>query len=217
VLIALSEGLSVAAAVLLFGYRHATITSWLTRALQHSATLHRRVFQHLHLPHSHEDQIGTRLRRRAQSLWLWLAVDPISKLVPVLDLGARTQDAAHRLIHDLRQHLASECIAVGGSDALNLYFYALTAHFGQWVAGVGRPTRQWLLAIELIYGLLKKVYRQRRVVRVSHIMRCSPRAALRRALTGPGLSGKLKSAFSALGYLSPVVYEQQYLLQQHAA
>jgi hypothetical protein len=44
-------------------------------------------------------------------------------------------------------------------------FYALTAHFGQWVAGVGRRTRQWQVAIELIYGQVKKVYRQRRVVR----------------------------------------------------
>jgi hypothetical protein len=43
VLTALAEGLSVAAAVRAFGHRHATITTWLTHAGQHSATLHDRV------------------------------------------------------------------------------------------------------------------------------------------------------------------------------
>jgi len=195
VLTALSEGLSVAAAVRVFGHRHATITTWLTRAGQHSATLHRRWFQHLHLPHIQLDEIRTRLRSRAHSLWLWLAVDPITKLVPVLHLGARTQDAAHRVIHDLRQQLVPDCIPVFTSDGLNLYFYALTAHFGQWVAGLGRQTRQWQVAGALIYGQVKKVYRQRKVVRVTHVMRCGTRAALRIALMGLGLSGKLNTAF----------------------
>src|SRR6266498_1067781 len=72
VLTALSEGLDVAAAVRVFGHRHATITTWLTRAGQHSATLHRRWFQQLHLPHIQLDEIRTRLRSRAHSLWLWL-------------------------------------------------------------------------------------------------------------------------------------------------
>jgi IS1 family transposase len=195
VLTALSEGLDVAAAVRVLGHRHATITTWLTRAGQHSATLHRHFFQHLHLPHIHLDEIRTRLRSRAHSLWLWLSVDPITKLIPVLQLGARTQDAAHLVIHDLHQKLAPSCIPVFTSDGLNLYFYALTAHFGHWVASVGRRARQWQVAVELIYGQVKKVYRQRKVVRVAHVMRCGTRAALRLALSGLGLSGTLNTAF----------------------
>src|SRR5262249_45560140 len=84
VLRALSEGLDVAAAVLLFGQRHATITTWLRRAGMHSATLHDRSFQGLHLPHVQRDELRTRLRRRAHTLWLWVAVEPISKLIPGL-------------------------------------------------------------------------------------------------------------------------------------
>jgi hypothetical protein len=49
------------------------------------------------------------------------------------------------VIHDLRQKLHPGCIPVLSSDGLNLYFYALTAHFGQWVAGMGRRVQQWLL------------------------------------------------------------------------
>jgi len=47
VLTALAEGLSVAAAVRVFGHRHATITTWLTRAGAHSAILHGNVFRAL--------------------------------------------------------------------------------------------------------------------------------------------------------------------------
>jgi hypothetical protein len=143
-----------------FGHRHATITSWLTRAGQHSATLHDRFFQGLQLPHVQLDELRTRLRYGAQVLWLWLAVDPISTIVPVLHHpgvpGARTQDAAHAVIHDLFGRLAPCCIPVFTSDALNLYFYALSAHFGQWVIGVGRRARHWHLAADLIYGQVKK-------------------------------------------------------------
>lgn len=195
VLTALAEGLDVSAAVRVFGHRHATITTWLTRAGAHSATLHDRVFRNLHLPHIQLDELRTRLRSRAHVLWLWVTVDPISKLIPVLHLGARTQDVAHRVVHELQQRLAPGSLPVFTSDGLNQYFYALSAHFGQWVAGVGRRTQQWQVAGGLIYGQVKKRYRRRRLVGVTYVMRCGTRAALRAALIGLGLSGKLNTAF----------------------
>jgi IS1 family transposase len=195
VLTALAEGLDVSAATRVFGHRHATIMTWLTRAGTHSMTLHDRTFRDLHLPHLQLDEIRTRLRSRAHGLWLWLAVDPITKIVPALHLGARTQDAAHAVIHNLRQRLAPECLPVFTSDGLNLYFYALSAHFGQWVIGVGRRARHWQVAAGLIYGQVKKVYRRRRLVRVTQVMRCGTRAALKAALRGLGLSGRLNTAF----------------------
>src|SRR5215469_12958760 len=51
VLSALAEGLDPSAAERVFGYRQATITTWLTRAGEHAQTLHERFFSHLHLPH----------------------------------------------------------------------------------------------------------------------------------------------------------------------
>src|SRR4029453_13418989 len=73
--------------------------------------------------------------------------------------------------------------------------YALSAHFGQWVTTAGRRARHWQVAAGLIYGQAKKVYRRRRLVRVTQVMRCGTRAALRAALTGLGLSGRLNTAF----------------------
>jgi transposase-like protein len=49
VLTALAEGLDPSAAERVFGYRQATITTWLTRAGSHAQTLHERYFCHLHL------------------------------------------------------------------------------------------------------------------------------------------------------------------------
>ena len=194
VLTALAEGLDPSAAERVFGYRQATITTWLTRAGEHAQTLHERSFCHLWLPHLHLDELRTRLRSYKQVLWLWLAIDPLTKIVPVLQLGPRTQNVAHRVIHSLRQILAPGCLPLFTSDGLNLYFYALTAHFGHWLE-VGRRGRQWQVAAELIYGQVKKSYRRRKLVRVTHVMRLGTCASLEDALQGLGLSGRLNTAF----------------------
>ncbi len=195
VLTAMAEGLTIAAAGRVFGHSESTITTWLTRAGEHSATLHDRSARHLTLPHLQLDELRTRLRNRAQVLWLWVAIDPRTKLIPVVYLGARTQPAAHAVVHELCQRLAPDCVPVFTSDGLNLYFYALTAHFGTWVTGIGSRARQWQVAAGLLYGQVKKTYRRRKVVRVAHMMRCGTTANLRAALTKLGLSGRLNTAF----------------------
>lgn len=192
VLTALAEGLDVAAAGRVFGHRDATIAAWLARAGAHSATLHARWFRGLHLPHLQLDELRTRLRRRAHVLWLWVVIDPRTKIVPVLHLGARTQRSAHAVVHALCQTLAPACLPVFTSDGLRLYFYALTAHFGQWAGGAAR---RWQVAPGLLYGQVAKTYRRRRVVRVTPVLRCGTREAFRRALVALGWSGRVNTAF----------------------
>jgi IS1 family transposase/transposase-like protein len=197
VLAALAEGLDPSAAERVFGYRQATITTWLTRAGEHAQTLHERFFCHLRLPHLQLDELRTRLRSAKQILWLWLAIDPCTKLLPVLHLGPRTQNMAHTVIHALRQSLAPGCLPLFTSDGLNLYFYALTAHFGHWlqVGSRRRHVCQWQVAAGLIYGQVKKSYRRRKLVRVTPVMRLGTEEALKAALQGLGLSGRLNTAF----------------------
>ena len=103
---------------------------------------------------------------------------------------------AHRVIHSLRQILAPSCLPLFTSDGLNLYFYALTAHFGHWLpAGRrGRQRRQWQVAAGLIYGQVKKSYRRHKLMRVSQVMRLGTEAALKAALQRLGLSGRLNTA-----------------------
>ncbi len=79
VLTALAEGLDPSEALRVFGYRQATIITWLSRAGEHTQTLHDRFFCHLRLPHLQLDELRTRLRSADQILWLWLAIDPLTR------------------------------------------------------------------------------------------------------------------------------------------
>jgi len=197
VLSALAEGLDLSAAERVFGYRQATITTWLTRAGEHAQTLHEHCFRNLHLPHLQLDELRTRLRNTKQVLWLWLAIDPTTKLLPVLHIGLRTQNMAHMVIHSLRELLAPGCIPLFTSDGLNVYFYALTAHFGTWreERRRGHTARRWQVEAGLIYGQVKKSYRRRKLIRVTHVMRLGTEATLKATLQGLGLSGRLNTAF----------------------
>jgi IS1 family transposase len=197
VLTALAEGLDPSAAERVFGFRQATITTWLSRAGEHAHTLHERFFCHLRLPHLQLDELRTRLRSSHHVLWLWLVIDPCTKILPVLHLGPRTQNAAHNMIHSLRQILAPGCLPLFTSDGLNVYFYALTAHFGHWLVGRrrGRIVHQWQVKASLIYGQVKKSYQRRKLVRVTHVMRLGTQADLTNTLLRLGFSGRLNTAF----------------------
>jgi IS1 family transposase len=89
------------------------------------------------------------------------------------------------------------CLPLFTSDGLNLYFYALTAHFGHWlvVGRRGRKVLRWQVAAELIYGQVKKSYRRRKLTRVTTVMRLGTEAALKVVLEGLGFSGRLNTAF----------------------
>jgi len=108
VLAALAEGLDPSAAERVFGYRQATITNLSVACWRACSDLARAFLSH---SSASVPPVGpllrTRLRSYKQVLWLWLAIDPLTKIVPVLELGPRTQTMAHRLVHSLRQILAA--------------------------------------------------------------------------------------------------------------
>lgn len=81
---------------------------------------------------------------------------------------------------------------------MNLYFYALTAPIldsgsPSVVEGGRCESRQ--VAAGLTYGQVKKSYRRRKLVRVTHVMRLGTQADLKIALRGVGFSGRLNTAF----------------------
>ena len=55
--------------------------------------------------------------------------------------------------------------------------------------------RGWQVAAGLIYGQVKKSYRRRKLVRVTHGRRLGTEPALTAAFQGLGLSGRLNTAF----------------------
>jgi IS1 family transposase len=195
VLQAVAEGLSSQAAARVFQLSEATVRSWLARAGQHSGHLHDRLLCSLRLKHVQLDELHVKLRGAAEAAWLWIAYDAQTKLIPVFKLGPRTQALAHQLVHELASRLASGCLPVFSSDGLSWYFYALTAHFGQWVQEVGRRKRRWIVAADLLYAQLIKRYRRRRLVEVHRHVYLGSAEAYSQVLKAVGLSGRIQTAF----------------------
>jgi IS1 family transposase len=185
--------LEVCAAVRVFGHGEATITRWRDRAARHANHLHRHFLRDLHLPHLQLDEIRTRLRPRGHVLWLWLALDPRTKLVPALALGTRTQQTAHGLVHALRVTLTPACVPLVTTDGLRHYYYALTAHFGSWVHRGRR--RHWQVDPRLLYGQVQKQYHRQRLVHVRRRAVCGRGGRLRSVLRALGWRGLVQTAF----------------------
>jgi IS1 family transposase/transposase-like protein len=195
VLLAVNLGLTISDTGLLFQHSEMTIRLWLSRAGQHAEKVHVHFFRNLHLGHLQLDELFTTLRDKAHDLWVWVAFDPSTKLIPALHLGPRTQHMAYALLHAVSLVLAPGCLPVFTSDGLDLYFYAITAHFGQWVTDVTSGKTRWQVALNLLYGQVKKSYRRRRLARVERHMRLGDLAHLTDRLKALGFSGTLNTAF----------------------
>jgi IS1 family transposase len=192
VLSSLAEGLDVGAAVRVFGHGEAIITRWRDRAARHAERVHRHFLCGPPLPHLQLDAIRTRPPARERIAWLWLALDPHTKLIPAVALGPRTQHTAHTLVHSLREALAPTCIPVVTTDGLRLYFYAITAHVGRWIDT--RRRRRWQVhpALRIPPTALAVSAAPACPHQVPH---AGTRRTLRATLLRLGWSGKLQSAF----------------------
>jgi hypothetical protein len=124
-----------------------------------------------------------------------VAFDPKTKLIPAVQLRPRTQALAHALVHAVGQVLAPGCVPVCTSDGLNLYFYALTAHFGAWLTDPATGKLSWQVALTLLYGQVKKAYRRRKMVKVERRMQLGQLADLQSALQDLGFTGSINTAF----------------------
>ncbi len=138
--------------------------------------------------------LAARLERQGTHVDLPVTLGETHRL-PARLLAVRVpQEGAHGVVHDRRHRLTPGCLPVFTRDGLTLYVYALSAHVGQWVRGVGQRRRQWHVMPGLIDGQVKQTYRRRKVVRVTRVMRCGRLEDLRAALRTLGLSGRLKTA-----------------------
>jgi hypothetical protein len=62
--------------------------------------------------------------------WVWTAMDPESKLLVVIDVGARTLAMAQGMVHHVVGALAPGCVPLFLTDGLKDYGTALLTHFG---------------------------------------------------------------------------------------
>jgi IS1 family transposase len=119
-----------------------------------------------------EAEAITRLSRSPQ--WVWVAMDPVTKLLLTLDVGERTLAMAQRVVHQVVQVLAPDCAPLFLTDGFREYLTALLTHYGQWVQPARRqahgpaPKPRWMPLPGLLYAQVVKTVRRRRLVRVRH-------------------------------------------------
>ena len=137
-----------------------------------------------------DDEVIKRLERSPS--WVWTAMDPKSKLLLVVDVGGRTLAMAQRVVHQVTQVLAPDCIPLCLTDGLKDYTTALLTHFGYWMQAERRqdkgpiPKPRWMPLPELLYAQVVKSYRRRRLVGVKHHVVFGTQLAMEQVLAACG-------------------------------
>jgi hypothetical protein len=99
---------------------------------------------------------------------VWVAIDPVTKLLVAIDVGERTQAMAQRFVHHVAQVLAPDCAPLFVTDGFRAYLTALLTHYGRWVqpprrqATGPRPKPRWMPRPQWLSAQVVKTTRRRR-------------------------------------------------------
>src|SRR5262249_43037163 len=106
---------------------------------------------------------GEALKRLSHSPhWVWVALDPVTKLLLAIEVGERTLALAQRLVHQVAQVLAPDCVPLFLTDGFKEYLTAVLTHYGHWVPrprcwAIGPiPKPRWLPLPQLHYAQVVK-------------------------------------------------------------
>jgi IS1 family transposase len=120
--------------------------------------------------------------------WVWVALDPVTKLLLTIDVGDRTLATAQCGVHQIVQVLAPGGVPLFLTDGFTEDTTALRAHFGQGEQPARRqakgpwPKPRWMPLPQLRYAQVLKVTPRRRLVRVSHRVVFGALAAIEQGL-----------------------------------
>src|SRR5881296_1309468 len=189
VLACLAEGLGIRATARVFEVDANTVLHWLVEAAEQLTAFSAYFLCDLHVKQLQLDELYAVLRdlkageinedeaiqrlERSPS-WVWTAMDPQSKLLLVIDVGTRTLEMAQRMVHQVVQRLAPDCVPLFLTDGLKDYGTAFLTHFGQWIGPAQRhdkgplPKPRWMPVPHLLYAQVVKSYRRRRIVGVKY-------------------------------------------------
>jgi IS1 family transposase len=189
VLACLAEGLGIRATARVFEVAPNTVLDWLVAAAEQLTAFSAYFLCELHVTQLQLDELyavlsavkeGTMseakaIKRLSRSPhWVWVAIDPMTKLLVAIDVGERTRAMAQRFVHHVTQVLAPDCAPLFLTDGFREYLTALLTHFGHWVQPSRRqakgpmPKPRWMPLPQLLYAQVIKTVRRRRLVRVSH-------------------------------------------------
>jgi IS1 family transposase len=186
---ALAEGVGIRAVARIFETDPNTVLNWLVEAAEYLEAFSRYHLRDLYAERIQMDELFALLsavkegemietqaiKRLSRSpYWLWVAMDPVSKLIVARDVGPRIQAMAQRLVHQVIQILAPECASLFLTDGFREYLIALVTHYGQWIQPERRqpkgprPKPRWMPKPSLLYAQVVKSYRRRRITGVKH-------------------------------------------------
>jgi len=186
---ALAEGLGIRAVARVFEVDPNTVLVWLVEVAEHAAAFSQYFLHDVRVTQVQLDELFallsavqagevseaeaiTRLSRSPH--WVWVAMDPVSKLLLAIDVGNRTLAMAQRVVHQVAQVLAPDCAPLFLTDGFKEYMTALLTHYGHWVQPERQrvqgpaPKPRWMPLPQLLYAQVIKTIRRRRLVRVSH-------------------------------------------------
>jgi IS1 family transposase len=189
VIACLAEGLGIRGTARVFEVDPNTVLQWLVEAADQLRAFSQHVLHDVRVRQVQLDELFAllsavkdgavseadaieRLERMAQ--WVWVAMDPESKLLLGLDVGDRTLAMAQRFVHQVAQVLAPDCAPLFLTDGFREYVTALLTHYGRWVQPARRqdkgpaPKPRWMPQPQLLYAQVVKTVRRRRLVAVQH-------------------------------------------------
>jgi len=91
--------------------------------------------------------------------------------------------------------MKADCVPIFSSDGLKHYFYALTAHFGEWNVPEGESKPVWLILTSFLYAQVIKQQKRFRLVGVEHRLLWRVLDEYRARLKSDGLSGNINTSF----------------------
>jgi hypothetical protein len=115
---ALAEGLGMRAVARVFGVDPNTVLAWLMEAAEHLKVFSRHCIHDLHVSQIQMDELfallsavkdgevseAEALQRLSRSPhWVWVALDPVTKLLLTIDIGDRTLAMAQSFVHQVVQ------------------------------------------------------------------------------------------------------------------
>src|SRR3989454_135275 len=186
---ALAEALGIRAVARVFEVAPNTVLHWLVEVAAHAATFSQYFLHAVRVTQVQLDELFallsavqagavseaealTRLSRSPH--WVWVALDPVSKLLLTIDVGDRTLAMAQGVVHQVVQVLAPGCVPLFLTDGFKEYTTALLTHYGHWVQPIRRqaqgpvPKPRWMPLPGLRYAQVVKTVRRRRLVHVCH-------------------------------------------------
>ena len=187
-----------------------TIRRWIGRAAQQSQALQAIMFKDLRLEVLQLDELRAKLRAPTTVLfdpcakkdkrddlisWGWTAICPTSRLVPVVQVGLRTQAAANAVLHELKTRIDPTCHPIFLTDGLMSYYYAITAHWGSWVLNEQTGKLEWQVDPAIHYAQLYKHKLRHKLINTEAVGMIGDLSEIERLLRQHGFSGKIQTSY----------------------